>query len=176
MKLKQPVLRGHPLHAMLSDFPIALIPTALLAAALDRAGVGGARPAADAAARLAAASAAAAVLVGWWDWLLIPGSHPAKRPATIHGLLNSSVLAASIFAAFDRPRRLWALGTVIGALGIAAWLGGDLVYAHGWRVRPAEELEIMDEQLRREGRSDLHEDARRQVDDYERRETFLPAD
>lgn len=176
MKLKQPVLRGHPLHAMLSDFPIALVPTALAAAALDRAGIRGAHFAADGSARLAAASAAAAVLVGWWDWLLMPNEYPAKRPATVHGLLNTSVLAACVLAAVDRRRRLWALGTVIGTLGIAAWIGGDLVYAHGWRVRPAEELEIMDEQLRREGRADLHADAKRKVDDYERRETILPAD
>ena len=37
MNLKHPVVHGHPLHAIASDLPAALIPAALLAAAVERA-------------------------------------------------------------------------------------------------------------------------------------------
>jgi hypothetical protein len=57
---------------------------------------------------------------------------------------------------------------------VAAWIGGDLVYALGWRVRPAEELELMEEDLRSRGLLALQDKAREQVDRHERTETFLP--
>src|SRR5687768_13486215 len=77
MRLKHPVVHGHPLHAMLSDLPAALIPTALLAACAERA-----RPrretrfAAASATALALTSGIAASVVGWWDWRTMPKDHP----------------------------------------------------------------------------------------------------
>jgi hypothetical protein len=63
---KHPVVGGHPVHAMLSDGPVVLIPLAVAAEVLDRAGLAGGRRAAD----LLTASAAAASLgprrsAGW---------------------------------------------------------------------------------------------------------------
>jgi hypothetical protein len=52
------------------------------------------------------------------------------------------------------------------ALLVAAWIGGDLVYRLGWRVRPAEELEQMDAGKRRE-------EARAIVDKHEREDVLL---
>lgn len=151
MKLKHPVVYGHPLHAMLSDLPIAFLPLALLASIAERV-----RPdrqtrwAADLTAALAASMTAAALGLGWWDWLTVPAAHPAKRPATIHGLLNSANLAL-VTAAAGLPRRRAAL-LALANLGllVAAWIGGDLVYRLGWRVRPAEELELRDAGMTRE--------------------------
>jgi uncharacterized membrane protein len=161
MKITHPVVHGHPLHAMSSDLPVALIPFALLASiALGRRG-------AAMATQAAAASALGAVLLGWWDWLTIPRDHPAWRPATLHGLINTTVLGAVILGLFSRERRALALGTATAALSVSAWIGGDLVYRLGWRVRPAEELELIEQ-------GNTRETARRIVDDHEREDTLFP--
>ena len=171
MELKHPVVKGHPLHAMLSDLPVALIPTALLAAVAEQA-----RPNAETrfAARsmttLAFVSAAAAGLVGWWDWLTIPRDHAARGPATNHGLLNTAGLVATGVAAVAPRlgwRRLEILVGVNAVLIVSAWIGGDLVYRLGWRVRPAEELEQLDAGKTRA-------EARAAIDEHERKDAFLP--
>lgn len=152
---------------MLSDLPVALIPTALLAALAERA-----RPsretrfAATSATALALASAVAASAVGWWDWLTIPKDHPVRGPATTHGLLNTAGLAIGATALALPRRRLELLVGLNAALLVAAWIGGDLVYRLGWRVRPAEELEQLDE-----GRT--RDEARDIVDEHEREDTLL---
>ncbi len=168
MKIKHPVVAGHPLHAMASDLPVALIPTALLAAIAARTRPGSeTRFASDAASGLALAAAGTAGALGWWDWLTIPSDHAAKRPATIHGLLNTAGLVAGGLALLMPRRRLELLIGINAALLVAAWIGGDLVYAIGWRVRPAEELELVD------GGEDRAA-ARRIVEDHEREDTFFP--
>jgi uncharacterized membrane protein len=167
MKLTHPVVHGHPLHAMLSDLPAALIPAALLAAAVERA-----RPdrrtryAARTSTVLAFGSACVAGVIGWWDWLTIPSDHPVRSPATTHGLINSAGLAIGAAAIVAPRRRLELLVTLNVALLVAAWIGGDLVYRLGWRVRPAEELEQIDAGKPREA-------ARAIVDKHEREDALL---
>jgi len=167
VKLKHPVLHGHPLHAMASDLPVALIPLALVAAVAERA-----RPCARARQTSATTNAIAlgaattAALIGWWDWLTIPGEHPAKSPATAHGLINTAGLGVSAFALLLPRRRLELLIALSASLAVAAWIGGDLVYRLGWRVRPAEELEQLDS-----GRS--RKEALAIIDAHEREDTFL---
>lgn len=167
MGVKHPVIYGHPLHAMLSDLPAALIPTALLAAAAERV-----RPrsetrfAATAISALALGSAMTAGLVGWWDWLTMPGDHPAHGPATTHGLLNTAGLGVGAVALLVPRRRLELLVVLNALLLVAAWIGGDLVYRLGWRVRPAEELELVDAGKPRA-------EARALVDKHEREDLLL---
>ena len=158
MKLKHPVVHGHPLHAMASDFPIALVPLAFVASLLAR------RRASRSLTGVAVAAAATAVTLGWWDWLTIPRDHPARTPATIHGLINTTVLGLATLALLGR--RSLALGAATAALGVSAWIGGDLVYRLGWRVRPAEELELIDQ-------GDSRDIAIAKIEKHERDETFL---
>jgi uncharacterized membrane protein len=167
MKLKHPVVRGHPLHAILSDLPAALIPTALAAAVAERVRPGGeTRFAATSACALSLASATTAAIVGWWDWLTIPGDHPVRGPATTHGLLNTAGLAVGALALVTPRRRLELLVGLNAILLVAAWIGGDLVYRLGWRVRPAEELELLDMGKNRD-------EARAIVDRHEREDLLL---
>jgi uncharacterized membrane protein len=168
MRLKHPVVHGHPLHAMVSDLPIALIPLALVASIV--APKRGARMVA----RIAAASALTAVAIGWWDWLTIPRSHRAWRPATLHGLINTSVLGAVALSLVARDRRRLALGAATAGLAVAAWIGGDLVYAIGWRVRPAEELEIVEEEAGGAVLAPYQAAARRKIEEHDRANTLLP--
>lgn len=167
VRLKHPVVHGHPLHAMISDLPVALIPTALIAAAAERARSSReTRFASTSAMGLAVASALAALAVGWWDWLTIPREHAARGPATTHGLLNTAGLGSGLIALAAPRRRLELLLAWNALLLVAAWIGGDLVYKLGWRVRPAEELEQLDE-----GRT--RAEAREIIDQHEREDTLL---
>jgi uncharacterized membrane protein len=172
---KHPVVHGHPIHAILSDGPVVLIPLALLAELWDRArGASGLRLG-DVATAGAAATASLAAIVGWIDWLTIPPEHPARRPATIHGLINSAAVLAVAVALPARRRRLRLLAGAATAIVAGAWIGGDLVFRHGWRVRPAEEAEIVEGRLDDDASITAFAEARREVTDFERRKTFLPA-
>lgn len=160
---------------MLSDLPIGLLPAA--AAATLAAGKRTRRNrtshrVADVLTTMTLASAAAAAGAGIWDWLTIPRSHAAWLPATVHGGLNLTAVAA-LGAATAFPRRRLAL---LGAVGcgtlVAAWLGGDLVYVHGWRVKPAEEYEIVAERVA-EADGAVIGDARDEVAKFEHDKTFL---
>jgi hypothetical protein len=144
---KHPVIRGHPIHAILSDGPAVLIPVALSVELRDVVGRTPTSPLSDAACAAAAASAATAGVVGWIDWLTIPGDHPVRKPATLHGLINTAGIIAVLAALGSRRLRLPLLtAATIGTL-VAAWLGGDLVFRHGWRVRAAEEAELVEQTL-----------------------------
>jgi len=114
-------------------------------------------------------------VVGWIDWLTIPGEHPARTPATIHGVINTAGIVALIGAWTVPKRRLGLLGAATAGLLVAAWIGGDLAFRFGWRVRPAEEAEIAESALVAAGQAQPFEQARREVADFERRKTFLPA-
>ena len=113
--------------------------------------------------------------MGWIDWLTIPGEHPARTPATIHGVINTAGLVALLGASTVPKRRLGLLAVATAGLLVAAWIGGDLVFRFGWRVRPAEEAEIAESALVAAGQAQPFEQARREVADFERRKTFLPA-
>src|SRR5207302_1179467 len=86
VKLRHPVVRGHPLHAMSTDLPIGILPLAF--------------------------------------------------------------------------------ATAVALMSIGAWIGGDLVYRLGWRVRKAELLEGIEE-------GKTLAEAERALDRFEREETLL---
>ncbi len=123
----------------------------------------------------AAATGVAAATVGWIDWLTIPAEHPARTPATIHGIVNSIATLAVVGAVPARRQRLGLLVAAAAAIGVGAWIGGDLVFRHGWRVRPAEEAEIVEERLDDPATAAAFAAARRDVDEFERQKTFLPS-
>jgi uncharacterized membrane protein len=159
---------------MLSDLPAALIPAAFLAELSRRLSAGSERRAlSDAAVGAALAGAAAAGVTGWIDWLTMPTEHPAQKPATLHGLVNTAGLLSLLGAAMLPRRRLPFLGFATLAVMVGGWIGGDLVFHYGWRVRPAEEAEIVEKELTRAGIDGPFERARKEVSDFERRKTFL---
>jgi uncharacterized membrane protein len=172
---KHPVAKGHPVHAMLSDLPIGLLPAALTAAVAARGSRrrSGIARLSDGLTALTFGTALSAGAFGIWDWLTIPRSHSAWWPATIHGSINLSG-AGMLGAALALPhRRLQLLASVGAATLVGAWLGGELVFAHGWRVKPAEEFEIVAEHVRSDGDGTLIREAQQQVADFERQKTFF---
>lgn len=172
---KHPVVHGHPIHAILSDGPIVLIPLAFAAELWDRITNASGLRLGDVLTAGAAATASAAAVVGWIDWLTIPPEHPARRPATLHGLINSAAVLTVVAAVPARRRRLRLMIAATTAILAGAWIGGDLVFRHGWRVRPAEEAEIVEAQLRDPATAAAFAAARLEVAEFERRKTFLPA-
>jgi hypothetical protein len=54
-----------------------------------------------------------------------------------------------------------------------AWLGGELVFAHGWRVKPAEEYEIVARRVRDNGDGATIAEAQHQVETHEKEKTFF---
>lgn len=171
---RHPVIHGHPIHAMLSDLPAALIPAAFLAElSLRVLAKPDVRRLSDTATAAALVSAAAAGLTGWIDWLTMPTEHPAQKPATWHGLVNTAGLLSLVGAAILPRRRLPFLGFATLAAMVGGWIGGELVFHHGWRVRPAEEAEIVEKELTDAGIAGPFERARKEVSDFERRKTFL---
>ena len=102
--------------------------------------------------------------VAWWAvlfalWVLFAGEWTA--------------LVAVWGAAWLPSRRLMLLG--LGTVGVVAgsWIGGELVFRHGWRVRAAEEAELVESRLQAEGRPDYFDQARAEVSDFERSKTIL---
>ena len=172
---KHPVVHGHPIHAILSDGPVVLIPVAIAAELWERNGSPEGLRLGDVATAGAFATTLAAGLVGWIDWLTVPSDHPVRRPATIHGLINTTALIALVGAIPAGRRRLKLLAAAEMAILVGAWIGGDLVFRHGWRVRPAEEAEIVEKQSQDAAIGTAFDEARRAVTDFERRKTFLPA-
>ena len=172
---KHPVVHGHPIHAALSDGPVVLIPVAIAAELWDRRHVAtGLRPG-DLAAAMAAATSIAAATVGWVDWLTIPRVIRPRGPATIHGIVNTAaVLVVAAAVHLSGGAGSVSLGAATATVVIGAWIGGDLGVPPGWRVRPAEEAELVEERLRDPAVVDAFAAARRDVAEFEREKT-VPA-
>jgi uncharacterized membrane protein len=142
-------LAGHPVHAMLSDFPMVLL---LLWTALDAAAlvlesrmlwqiahwalIGGV---------IAAGFAASAGLV---DYFSVVSTRPsAARTAVAHMLVMLSVVVLAIVALVyrtselpqhaDRVVHVVALVLVAAGLAGGGWLGGHLVFRYGVGVDDA---------------------------------------
>jgi uncharacterized membrane protein len=92
--MKDPLLKGHPLHALLTDLPIGMLAGG---AACDLLGIATHKYTWRFAARAmhsgTCVSGVAAALVGLWDYQAVPREHPARRTGAIHGYLNASMLA-----------------------------------------------------------------------------------
>jgi hypothetical protein len=68
----------------------------------------------------------------------VEAGHLSRRDQ--HGRTHRIVGAST-----GRKRRFGLLAAATGGLLVAAWIGGDLVFRFGWRVRPAEEAEIAEQ-------------------------------
>ena len=74
---------------------------------------------------------------------------PAQTTGFTHGVLNATAVGLGIASlagrSLKRPasdRGLWLGGVSTLVLLASAYLGGDLVYHRGWRVKPIEREEI----------------------------------
>lgn len=136
-------IAGHPLHPILSDgwtlFPFSLTMD-LLAATTGRRGYADAAHYSLVGGYSVALLAAAA---GIADYLTIPRGTSTKRTANLHAALNTAAMGLytiNLVLRQDERRRTGALPILLSLvgtsiLGLSASYGGELVYAHGMRVR-----------------------------------------
>lgn len=184
--MKDPLVKGHPVHAILSDLPVG---TTTAAVAFDLMGMATSRRewyfAARAALGMAVLSGGSAALVGLWDYQAVPREHPARRTGAVHGYVNAgalSLLALSFIARRQGKRAKAGPGALahatalaaLLALGVSGWLGGELVFRLGWRVKPAEYAEQLEADLRQQGEEARIAKAHDIVQSYEEEHALLP--
>ncbi|MDQ3820851.1 MAG: DUF2231 domain-containing protein [Acidobacteriota bacterium] len=133
---------GHPLHAVLSDFPLALLGTSLL---WDLVGIFRGEAVWWAISfwsiALGLAAALFAAMAGAVDYASIPEDHPAIKTALRHMLLMMAAVAPYLISLLVRrgpsapPGKsliavlgLEAVGVLL--LTIGGWYGGHLVFHH----------------------------------------------
>lgn len=136
-------LLGHPVHALLSDFPLALLGTSLVwdvIGMLRNEGVWWAISFWDMA--LGVAAGVAAATAGAVDYTAIGRDDPAMASATRHMLLMGTAISLYSVALLVRggpspPTGMSRISTLTleGAglilLGVGGWFGGHLVFHHG---------------------------------------------
>ena len=135
---------------MITDLPAALVPSGFF---LSLAGALSKEPALEKAGYAATVTGIAAAVptavTGLADYTQMEVKDPAWKTGLVHGLLNALALGFGIASlagrSLKRPRSsraLWFGGISTGILFASAWLGGDLVYHRGWRVKPMEREEM----------------------------------
>jgi uncharacterized membrane protein len=145
-----PVFKGHPLHALSTDLPASLIPTGFAFSIWGRLSKN--RDFEKAGYLTTSVGLAAAVptaLFGIADYLQMEVDDPAQPTGLTHGLLNATALGLGLGSLAGRSlknprsrRGLWLGGLSTLMLLASAYLGGDLVYHRGWRVKPIEREEV----------------------------------
>ena len=134
---------SHPLHPILIAFPVAFFTGTLL---LDLyaliSGTDGLWQLGKYLAMAGIVSAVAAAIPGLVDYLYtVPPESSAKKRATKHALLNSTMLLLFVAATFLRDDRASVLivlieALAVGLMSVAGWMGGTLVYRNQIGVDP----------------------------------------
>lgn len=134
---------GHPVHPILTDFPIALWSVSLLG---DVVGVWRGqvvyRQFAFWAITVGLIIAVPTIVAGLIDYAAIPQGHPAIKGATWHMwimLSAATAYACSLFAHINRFSSsgfATAMGISLSAVGlvllmVGGWFGGEMVFRHG---------------------------------------------
>jgi uncharacterized membrane protein len=186
--MKDPVIKGHPLHAMLSDLPIGITGISVI---FDLLTIVTKMPqwklAAIASVGIAFLAGSTAAVVGWWDYQAVPHDHPAHHTGALHGYCNVTALVLLLLSFISRSVVLEApvaTGTLlVGVLlslaafllfTIAGWLGGEVVFKLGWRVTPAEHAQLLEEYLQQHDQGEEVQQAHVLVEQYKRDHTLLP--
>src|SRR5258708_673459 len=161
--MQDPLIKGHPLHALLTDLPIGMLAGGT---ACDLLGFATRRHTWRFAARAmptgACASGAAAALGGPSDYRAAPREHPARRTGAIHGYLNASMLAlllASLLLrresqspADGRPRTAAVAlsGAALAVLTASGWAATSSTASAGVSS-PAQHPQQLEDALRQRG-------------------------
>ena len=145
----EPVVAGHPLHPTLITIPMGLFPASyvldILALLTDNDKL------AEAAyynMLMGYLGAVPAAITGFLDYSKMEQKDPAHTTASTHGILNAGIMALyglNLVVRHNNKRSLFGLalstaGTT--ALVLSGYLGGEIAYGRGWRVRSTERFEL----------------------------------
>jgi uncharacterized membrane protein len=165
-------MRLQELHPSLVHFPIALLPTSLVADSLGR--LTGSKALMEVGRRMMPVAAVSAAVAGVAGLIAQESSHVKKEAhpyLATHRNLNLGVIGLTALMAQKRVRRRRpSLGyLLVGLAGLAtvtytAYLGGHMVYEHGVGVKPAGGLrENQAPQLTRENAAEAVDLSRKHV-------------
>jgi uncharacterized membrane protein len=153
-----PVIAGHPLHPIFVTMPVGLFSASyildIVAAASNNDKL------AEAAyynMLLGYLGTSAALTSGYLDFLQMAKNDPAYSTATKHGWLNLSLTGLYTVNLLVRRKhkrnKFGFLLSTLGTLGlvVTGYLGGEMAYGRGWRVRPVERFELEWQKLRKVG-------------------------
>ena len=145
----EPVIAGHPIHPVMITFPVGLFPASYM---LDIAALATDSDTLAEAAYInmliGAVGSVAAATTGYLDYRQMAQNDPAHSTATTHGLLNASLLGLyGLNLLVRRNNKRSKFGFLLSTVGTAAlmvsgYLGGEIAYGRGWRVRNAERFEL----------------------------------
>lgn len=145
----EPVIAGHPLHPAIVPVPVGVFPASY---ALDvLALITGSDELAEASyynMLIGSLGALPAALTGFLDYRQMEQNDPAHKTATTHGLLNGSLIGLyALNLLVRRKNKRSFLGFILstiamGGLAVSGYLGGEIAYGRGWRVRSAERFEL----------------------------------
>ncbi len=145
----EPVVAGHPLHPALVTLPVGLFPASY---ALDiLAMTTGNEKLAQAAYYnmvIGCVGALPAALAGFLDYRQMDQKDPAQNTAKTHGWLNAGLIGLyGLNLLVRRKNKRSFLGFLLSTIGtagllVSGYLGGELAYGRGWRVRAAERFEL----------------------------------
>jgi nitrite reductase/ring-hydroxylating ferredoxin subunit/uncharacterized membrane protein len=160
---------GHPLHVVLTDVPLGSWTAAAVLDVLEqKTGSRAIRRGADAAIAVGVVGAAAAALTGLTDWSKIGGGRP-RRIGLAHGLINATATACYVTSLCLRRahsrrggRRLAWLGLIVS--GVAAYLGGHLVYKEKIGVDHTADYSLPEDFVAVLAEADLRENELQRVD------------
>lgn len=153
-----PVVAGHPIHPSVIPLPVGLFPASyvldILAMTTDSDSM------AEAAyynMLIGYAGAAAALTSGYLDYRQMAKNDPAKKMAFTHGVMNAAlagIYSLNLLVRLKNKRS--GLGFLLSTLGtaglmVSGYLGGEIAYGRGWRVRPVERFELEWQKLRKTG-------------------------
>lgn len=145
----EPVIAGHPLHPVLVTLPLGAFPASY---ALDVLALLSKNDKLAEAAYynlvIGCAGTLPAAAAGLLDYLQMDQKDPAQKTAVTHGLLNGGLIGLySLNLLVRRKNKRSFFGFIlstIGTMGLLAsgWLGGEMSFGRGWRVRAAERFEL----------------------------------
>ena len=154
----EPVIAGHPLHPAIITVPVGLFPASyvldILALTTNSDNL------AEAAyynMLIGYVGAGAALATGYLDYRQMAKNDPAHATATTHGLMNAGlagIYALNLWVRRKNKRSGFGLAlSTLGTLGllVSGYLGGEIAYGRGWRVRPVERFELEWQKMRKVG-------------------------
>ena len=156
-------LLRHPMHPMLTDFPIALWVTSLLwdLIRIWRADIFWSQTAYWTLV-VGMVSAVPAIVTGFLEFIVIPANHPVLKKGMAH--LSVMIVASGLFFASlavrsgtspDDASKFWIAVALSGigalVLMIGGWLGGDLVFQYGVGTRLFSQVSETQRPLQQQG-------------------------
>ena len=145
----EPVIAGHPLHPILVTLPVGLLSSSYVLDLLAlTTGNDSLAEAAYYNMVMGWVGSLPAAATGYLDYRQMEQDDPAQTTTSTHGWLNAGIMSLYtvnlLIRRNNKRSKLGLLLSTFGAAGLAVsgYLGGEIAFGRGWRVRSAERFEL----------------------------------